>query len=743
MERTQWNGFKAGNWQNEIDVRNFIQTNYTPYEGDESFLAAATPRTEKLMKKLNHLFDLEQQFGGVLDIDTQTVTSLTNYKPGYLDKENEIIVGLQTDRPLRRGVNPFGGINMTRKACQAYGYELSDKVEQEFQYRTTHNDGVFRVYNEDILNARHVGIITGLPDAYGRGRIIGDYRRVALYGVDYLIQCKKEDKRKLGMELMDAEKIRQLEELYQQINFLGKLKEMALLYGFDISQPAKNAREAVQWLYFGYLGAIKEQNGAAMSLGRTSTFLDIYFERDLKNGVLTEAGVQEILDDFVMKLRMARHLRTPDYNELFAGDPMWITEALAGMGEDGRTLVTKSSFRILHTLYTLGPSAEPNLTVLWSEKLPEAFKRYAARVSCDTDAIQYENDDLMRPIYGDDYAIACCVSAMRVGKDMQFFGARANLAKLLLMSLNGGKDERYGIQVAPAGEGFTGEYLDYDQVTKLMDIYRPWLAKTYVTAMNMIHYMHDKYAYEKTQMALHDTNVHRYMAFGIAGLSVLADSLSAIRYAKVKAIRDESGIIKDFEIEGEYPAYGNDDDRVDLIAKEQVELFYKELKKIPTYRDAEHTLSILTITSNVMYGKKTGSTPDGRKAGEPFAPGANPMHNRDKNGALASLNSVAKLTYDVCKDGISNTFSIVPQALGNDEESRYANLVNIIDGYFAQMAQHINVNVLNREMLMDACEHPEKYPNLTIRVSGYAVNFHKLTKAQQQEVISRTFHQSM
>ena len=743
MERTQWNGFKAGNWQNEIDVRNFIQTNYTPYEGDESFLAAATPRTEKLMKKLNHLFDLEQQFGGVLDIDTQTVTSLTNYKPGYLDKENEIIVGLQTDRPLRRGVNPFGGINMTRKACQAYGYELSDKVEQEFQYRTTHNDGVFRVYNEDILNARHVGIITGLPDAYGRGRIIGDYRRVALYGVDYLIQCKKEDKRKLGMELMDAEKIRQLEELYQQINFLGKLKEMALLYGFDISQPAKNAREAVQWLYFGYLGAIKEQNGAAMSLGRTSTFLDIYFERDLKNGVLTEAGVQEILDDFVMKLRMARHLRTPDYNELFAGDPMWITEALAGMGEDGRTLVTKSSFRILHTLYTLGPSAEPNLTVLWSEKLPEAFKRYAARVSCDTDAIQYENDDLMRPIYGHDYAIACCVSAMRVGKDMQFFGARANLAKLLLMSLNGGKDERYGIQVAPAGEGFTGEYLDYDQVTKLMDIYRPWLAKTYVTAMNMIHYMHDKYAYEKTQMALHDTNVHRYMAFGIAGLSVLADSLSAIRYAKVKAIRDESGIIKDFEIEGEYPAYGNDDDRVDLIAKEQVELFYKELKKIPTYRGAEHTLSILTITSNVMYGKKTGSTPDGRKAGEPFAPGANPMHNRDKNGALASLNSVAKLTYDVCKDGISNTFSIVPQALGNDEESRYANLVNIIDGYFAQMAQHINVNVLNREMLMDACEHPEKYPNLTIRVSGYAVNFHKLTKAQQQEVISRTFHQSM
>ena len=743
MERTQWNGFKAGNWQNEIDVRNFIQTNYTPYEGNESFLAAATERTAKLMTKLNHLFDLEQQFGGVLDIDTQTVTSLTNYKPGYLDKDNEIIVGLQTDRPLRRGVNPFGGINMTRKACQAYGYELSDKVEQEFQYRTTHNDGVFRVYNEDILNARHAGIITGLPDAYGRGRIIGDYRRVALYGVDYLIQCKKEDKRLLGQELMDAEKIRQLEELYQQINFLGKLKEMAMLYGFDISEPAKNAREAVQWLYFGYLGSIKEQNGAAMSLGRTSTFLDIYFERDLKNGVLTEEGAQEIFDDFVMKLRMARHLRTPEYNELFAGDPMWITEALAGMGEDGRTLVTKSSFRILHTLYTLGPSAEPNLTVLWSEQLPENFKRYAAKVSCDTDAIQYENDDLMRPIYGDDYAIACCVSAMRVGKDMQFFGARANLAKLLLMSLNGGRDERYGIQVAPKTEGFTGEYLDYDTVMELMNIYRPWLAKTYVTAMNMIHYMHDKYAYEKTQMALHDTDVHRYMAFGVAGLSVLADSLSAIRYGKVRVIRDDTGLITDFEIQGDYPAYGNDDDRVDLMAKEQVDLFCRELKKIPTYRNAEHTLSILTITSNVMYGKKTGNTPDGRRAGEPFAPGANPMHNRDKNGALASLNSVAKLTYDICKDGISNTFSIVPQALGNDEETRYANLVNIIDGYFGQLAQHLNVNVLNREMLLDACDHPEKYPNLTIRVSGYAVNFHKLTKAQQQEVISRTFHQSM
>ena len=740
----QWRGFQPGVWMREINVRDFIQKNYTPYDGDDAFLAGPTANTQKLWDQVMELNQKEREAGGVLDMDTKVISTITSHGPGYLDKELETIVGFQTDKPFKRSLQPYGGIRMAMKACADNGYQVDPQIVEFFtKHRKTHNDGVFDAYTPEMRACRSSHIITGLPDAYGRGRIIGDYRRVALYGVDYLIQCKKEDKRKLGMELMDAEKIRQLEELYQQINFLGKLKEMALLYGFDISQPAKNAREAVQWLYFGYLGAIKEQNGAAMSLGRTSTFLDIYFERDLKNGVLTEAGVQEILDDFVMKLRMARHLRTPDYNELFAGDPMWITEALAGMGEDGRTLVTKSSFRILHTLYTLGPSAEPNLTVLWSEKLPEAFKRYAARVSCDTDAIQYENDDLMRPIYGDDYAIACCVSAMRVGKDMQFFGARANLAKLLLMSLNGGKDERYGIQVAPAGEGFTGEYLDYDQVTKLMDIYRPWLAKTYVTAMNMIHYMHDKYAYEKTQMALHDTNVHRYMAFGIAGLSVLADSLSAIRYAKVKAIRDESGIIKDFEIEGEYPAYGNDDDRVDLIAKEQVELFYKELKKIPTYRGAEHTLSILTITSNVMYGKKTGSTPDGRKAGEPFAPGANPMHNRDKNGALASLNSVAKLTYDVCKDGISNTFSIVPQALGNDEESRYANLVNIIDGYFAQMAQHINVNVLNREMLMDACEHPEKYPNLTIRVSGYAVNFHKLTKAQQQEVISRTFHQSM
>lgn len=743
MIREQWNGFSGGPWQEGIDVRNFIQQNYTPYEGDGSFLAGATERTTKLMTKLNHLFDLEQQFGGVLDIDTYTATSLTNFGAGYLDKNEEIIVGLQTDRPLKRGVNPFGGLNMTRKACKAYGYTLSDKVEKEFTYRTTHNDGVFRVYSDEMRAARHCGIITGLPDAYGRGRIIGDYRRVALYGIDYLIEKKKEDKKKISQEVMTQDTIRLLEELYQQIHFLGKLKEMAQIYGFDISQPAGNAREAVQWLYFGYLGAIKEQNGAAMSLGRTSTFLDIYFERDLRNGILDESGAQEIFDDFVMKLRMARHLRTPEYNELFAGDPMWITEAVGGMGEDGRTLVTKSSYRILHTLYNLGPSAEPNLTILWSERLPENFKRFAAKVSCDTDAIQYENDDVMRPKFGDDYAIACCVSAMRVGKDMQFFGARANLAKFLLMSLNGGRDEKSGMQVAPPHTPYEGEYLEYDKVMELLDIYRPWLARTYVNAMNIIHYMHDKYAYEKTQMALHDTEVHRFMAFGIAGMSVLADSLSAIKYAKVKVVRDETGLIKAFETAGEYPAFGNDDDRVDDIAKEQVRLFYEELKKNPTYKNAEHTLSVLTITSNVVYGKKTGSTPDGRKSGEPFAPGANPMHNRERNGALASLNSVAKLSYDVCKDGISNTFSIVPKALGQNEEERLKNLTVIIDGYFAQMAQHLNVNVLNREMLLDAAEHPEKYPNLTIRVSGYAVNFHKLSKEQQKEVISRTFHEEM
>ena len=741
---TQWEGFQTGKWQEEINVRDFIQRNYTPYEGNEEFLKPATGRTEELLHKFENLLVLEREFGGVLDIDTHTVTSLLNYKPGYLDKDKEIIVGLQTDRPLKRGVNPFGGLRMTREACKAYGYELSQKVEDEFQYRTTHNDGVFRVYNKATKAARHCGLITGLPDAYGRGRIIGDYRRVALYGVDRLIEEKQKDKDRISMETMDVDHIRQLEELNQQINFLGKLKEMAAMYGYDISQPAQNAKEAVQWLYFAYLGAIKEQNGAAMSLGRTSTFLDIYFERDLERGILDETQVQEIVDDFVMKLRMARHLRTPEYNDLFAGDPMWITESIGGMGEDGRTLVTKNSYRMLHTLYNLKPSAEPNLTVLWSKNLPENFKRFCAKVSCDTDAIQYENDDLMRPQFGDDYGIACCVSAMRIGKEMQFFGARANLAKMLLMALNGGKDEKHNMQVGPEHEPYQGEYLEYDKVMELLDIYRPWLANMYANTMNVIHYMHDKYAYEKTQMALHDTDVHRYMAFGIAGMSVLADSLSAIKHAKVRCIRDEeTGLITDYEITGEYPAFGNDDDRADQIASEQVRLFYEELKKQKLYRDAEPTLSILTITSNVVYGKKTGATPDGRKAGEPFAPGANPMHGRDRNGALASLNSVAKLSYQYCKDGISNTFSIVPQAMGKTEEERLSNLTAVLDGYFGQMAHHLNVNVLNRDTLVDAYNNPEKYPNLTIRVSGYAVNFNKLTKEQQKEVISRTFHERM
>ena len=738
-----WKGFQKGKWQDTIDIRNFIQTNYTPYEGNESFLFDATERTTKLMNKLRQLMQLERAFGGVLDIDTNHVSSLTTYLPGYLDKENEIIVGLQTDRPLKRGVNPFGGLAMTRRACEAYGYKLSDKVENEFRYRTTHNDGVFRAYTEEIKAARHSGIITGLPDSYGRGRIIGDYRRVALYGVDRLIEEKKKDKLVVGRKKPDTDQIRLLEELYQQIAFLGYLKEMAAMYGYDISNPALNAKEAVQWIYFAYLGATKEQNGAAMSLGRVSTFIDIYIERDLKKGILNEEQAQEIVDDFVIKLRMERHLRTPEYNELFAGDPMWITESIGGMGEDGRTLVTKNSYRFLQTLYNLGSSPEPNLTILWSKWLPQNFKRYAAKVSCDTDSIQYENDDIMRPEFGDDYAIACCVSAMQVGKEMQFFGARVNLPKLLLMSLNGGRDELSGKQVGPAQPPYAGEYLEYNKVLEKMETYRDWLAGVYVQAMNIIHYMHDKYAYEKTQMALHDTPVHRFMAFGIAGLSVLADSLSAIKYAKVRCIRDDSGLITDYEITGDYPAFGNDDDRVDLIAKEQIELFLKALKQNPAYKNAEHTLSILTITSNVVYGKKTGSTPDGRKAGAPFAPGANPMHNREKNGALASLNSVAKLPYSLCKDGISNTFSIVPMALGRYEEERYSNLISILDGYFAQKAQHLNVNVLNRETLIEAYHDPEQHPNLTIRVSGYAVNFHKLSKEQQREVISRTFHEVM
>ena len=740
----QWNGFKAGDWQNEINVRDFIQRNYTPYEGDESFLAGPTARTSGLVEKLNALLKEERAKGGVLDVDTENVSSLLSYGPGYLDKDNELIVGLQTGAPLCRGVNPFGGIRMARQACEAYGYKLSDKIETEFRYRTTHNDGVFRVYNEETRAARHCGLITGLPDAYGRGRIIGDYRRVALYGVDKLIAAKQADLTELGRRDMDDDTIRLREEVWRQIDFLDKLKQMAALYGCDISAPAENARQAVQWTYFGYLGAIKEQNGAAMSLGRVSTFLDIYFQRDMDAGLLDESGAQELMDQFVLKLRMARHLRTPAYNELFGGDPMWITESVGGMGEDGRTLVTRNSFRVLNTLFNLGSAPEPNLTVLWAAGLPEGFKRFCARVSCQTDAIQYENDDLMRPIYGDDYAIACCVSAMRLGKDMQFFGARANLPKMLLMALNGGKDEKKNMQVGPATTPWQGEYLDYEGVCRRLDFYREWLAGVYANTMNVIHYMHDKYAYEKLQMALHDTDVHRYMAFGIAGLSVLADSLSAIKYARVRCIRDEeTGLITDFAVEGEYPAYGNDDDRVDSLAAEQARLFFEELKKHPLYRNAEPTLSVLTITSNVVYGKKTGATPDGRKAGEPFAPGANPMHGREKSGALASLNSVAKIRYAYCKDGISNTFSILPAALGRTDADRYGNLVQLLNGYFAQGAHHLNVNVMDRQKLVDAYNDPDKYPNLTIRVSGYAVDFHKLSREQQREVIQRTFHEAL
>lgn len=743
MEHKNWNGFKKGVWQDEINVRDFIQQNYTEYKGDSSFLAGATPRTEALMKKLQSLFTLERQYGGVLDIDTATVSSLTSYAPGYIDKENELIVGLQTNRPLKRGVNPFGGMRMARQACEAYGYKLSRKVEEEFRFRTTHNDGVFRAYTDEMRAARKCHVITGLPDAYGRGRIIGDYRRVALYGVNKLIEEKKKDKAKLSDSTFDTEKIRLDEELYQQIAFLGYMKEMAQMYGFDISEPASNAREAIQWTYFAYLGAIKEQNGAAMSLGRVSSFFDIYIERDIANGTLTEEGAQELMDDFVMKLRMARHLRTPEYNELFGGDPMWITEAVGGMGEDGRTLVTKNSFRMLNTLYTLGSSPEPNLTILWSISLPENFKKFCAKVSADTDSIQYENDDIMRPIYGDDYAIACCVSAMKVGKQMQFFGARCNLAKLLLIAINGGYDTTSGMHIGPQMPVLDTEKLNYEDVMKRFDVYIEWLSHLYVNTMNIIHYMHDKYAYEKTQMALHDTDVGRFMAFGIAGLSVVADSLSAIKFANVRPIKNSSGFITDFETTGDFPKYGNDDDRVDLIAKEMAHKVITELRKTPTYRQAEHTLSVLTITSNVMYGKNTGATPDGRKASAPFAPGANPMHNREENGALASLNSVAKISYDDCRDGVSNTFSITPEALGRTEEERINNLVTILDGYFTKKAHHINVNVLNRETLMEAYNNPEAYPNLTIRVSGYAVNFHKLSREQQREVISRTFHEAV
>ena len=743
MEHNNWNGFVKGVWQDEINVRDFIQCNYKEYTGDESFLAAATPRTNALMKKLNNLFALERQFGGVLDIDTATVSSLTSYTPGYLDKENEIIVGLQTNRPLKRGVNPFGGMRMVKQACEAYGYKLSEKVQEEFRFRTTHNEGVYRAYTDEMRAARKSHVITGLPDAYGRGRIIGDYRRVALYGIDKLIAEKKKDKKKLAEGEFTTEQIRLTEELFQQITFLGYMKEMAAMYGFDISEPASNAREAIQWTYFAYLASIKEQNGAAMSLGRVSSFFDIYIERDIANGVLTEEGAQELMDDFVMKLRMARHLRTPEYNELFGGDPMWITEVVGGMGEDGRTLVTKNSFRMLNTLYTLGSSPEPNLTILWSTSLPENFKRFCAKVSADTDSIQYENDDVMRPLYGDDYAIACCVSAMKVGKQMQFFGARCNLAKLMLIAINGGYDTMSNMHIGPQMPVMEGDKLDYDAVMERLEIYIPWLMHLYVNTMNIIHYMHDKYAYEKTQMALHDTAVGRFMAFGIAGLSVVTDSLSAIKFANVRPIKNEEGFIVDFETTGNFPKYGNDDDNVDMIAKDMTHRVITELRKTPTYRNAEHTLSVLTITSNVTYGKHTGATPDGRKAGEPFAPGANPMHNREENGALASLNSVAKLSYDDCRDGISNTFSITPEALGHSEDERITNLVAILDGYFAKKAHHINVNVMNRETLMQAYENPEAFPNLTIRVSGYAVNFNKLSREQQREVISRTFHEAI
>ena len=738
-----WEDFKGADWREKIDLRNFIAENYTPYGGGADFLQGPTPRTSAFWGEVEELLAEEQKKGGVLDVDTERVSSILAYPAGYIDREKELVFGLQTEAPLRRAVNPFGGIRMSRQACREYGYTLSDKVERAFEYRTTHNDGVFRVYSDEMLKARHAGLITGLPDAYGRGRIIGDYRRIALYGVDFLVEKKREDKRRLQERNMTAETIQLIEDVEKQISFLKQLVDMAKEYGCDISRPAENAREAVQWLYFGYLGAVKEQNGAANSIGRISTFLDIYFEHDISRGILDESGAQELVDDFVIKLRLVRHLRTSDYNELFAGDPTWVTMSEAGMSEDGRHMVTKTAYRVLNTLYNLGPSAEPNITVLWSQALPQGYKDFCAKVSIDTDSNQYENDDVMRPAYGDDYAIACCVSAMRVGKQMQYFGARCNLPKVLLMSLNGGKDEIYGSQIAPEGKIFDEGVLDYEKVRRAFAKYLRWTAKLYVNTLNVIHYMHDKYAYERLMMALHDTDVERLMAFGVSGLSVLADSLSAIKYAKVRAVKDERGLVTDFVTEGDFPKYGNDDDRADEIACEVLKQFYEDLRAVAPYRGAKRTLSVLTITSNVMYGKKTGSTPDGRKKGEPFAPGANPMHGRDVSGALASLNSVAKISYDYCRDGISNTFSIVPAVLGADETSRVSRLTALLDGYFAQDAHHLNVNVLNRETLLDAMEHPEKYPNLTIRVSGYAVNFNKLSRKQQEEVVSRTFHEKL
>ena len=743
MQDQAWNGFAAGEWQRSIDVRSFIQKNWTPYLGDDAFLAGPTQRTKAVWKRCEELL-LRELKDGILDVDTHRVSGIDNYAPGYIDRENEVIVGLQTDAPLKRIVNLYGGTRMAKSALEQYGYQLDPEIEAHFtEYRKTHNEGVFDAYPERTRAARHAGLLTGLPDAYGRGRIIGDYRRVALYGVDRLIEWKKRDLEELDGP-MGEERIRLREEVSEQIRALGKMKDMASHYGVDLSRPAANAHDAIQALYMAYLAGIKENNGAATSLGRTSTFVDIYLQRDLENGVITEEEAQELVDQFIIKLRLVRHLRTPEYNELFGGDPTWVTESIGGMSIGGKTLVTRTSFRYLHTLTNLGSAPEPNLTVLWSEHLPEGFKRYCAKMSIATDSIQYENDDVMRPVYGDDYAIACCVSAMAVGKQMQFFGARCNIAKCLLYAINGGVDERSGARIVPGIQPITDEVLDYEKVRENYNKVLAYAAELYADTVNIIHYMHDKYAYEASQMALHDTKVERLTAFGIAGLSVAADSLSAIRYARVRPIRNEQGIAVDFVTEGDFPKYGNDDDRVDDIAVEIVSYFSAELKKHALYRGAIHTLSALTITSNVMYGKKTGSTPDGRKLGEPLAPGANPMHGRDVNGALASLNSVAKIPYrDVCQDGVSNTFSIVPEALGKDEAQRESNLVSILDGYFCQGAHHLNVNVLRRETLIDAMEHPEQYPSLTIRVSGYAVNFSRLSREQQLEVIQRTFHSAI
>ncbi len=738
-----WNGFKTGEWRHLVNVRNFIQKNYTPYLGDEGFLSPISEKTSKVWEKAEALIK-EEINKGIIDVEVNAVSGINNFAPGYIDRENEVIVGLQTDAPLKRIVNPFGGMRNATAALEQYGYHLNPEIEKHFKmYRKTHNEGVFDAYPKRTRLARTAGLLTGLPDAYGRGRIVGDYRRVPLYGTDFLIEEKKKDLDMLDGPMTD-ERIRLREEVQMQIRALDEMKAMALTYGCDISKPAENAHEAVQNLYMAYLAGTKENNGAATSLGRTSTFLDIYIQRDLENGVLTEEGAQELIDQFIIKLRMIRHLRTPEYNELFGGDPTWVTESIGGMGVDGRTLVTKNSFRYLHTLINLGTAPEPNLTVLWSKSLPKTFKDYCSHISIETDSIQYENDDIMRPMYGDDYCIACCVSAMAVGKQMQFFGARANLAKSLLYAINGGIDEVKGMQVVPGIEKDNDEVLEYSKVLSNYKKVLAYVAELYVDTINIIHYMHDKYAYESSQMALHDTLVERLAAFGVAGLSIAADSLSAIKFAKVKPVRNENGITVDFDVEGDFPKYGNDNDLVDDIAVEIVSYFSAELKKHPLYRGAMHTLSALTITSNVMYGKKTGSTPDGRHAGEPFAPGANPMHGRDTYGALASLNSVAKIPYRaVCQDGISNTFSIVPDALGKTNESRVKNLVSILDGYFGQGAHHLNVNVMNREVLEDAMEHPEKYPTLTIRVSGYAVNFNRLTREQQLEVIKRTFHESM